>query len=144
MGFWAYYSPSWLGFLFALLMHDQIRAAHPTLGTGAFVAVLIGYGVALGAFSQLMLMGLQGVSAQVLPVPRGRSIRGRPATVGGFLVLLFGVTAVVTAVLFQASAERGTLIAGVVCGLVGVGTLLHYLWNAGTAVQDFAAAGRHE
>ena len=139
MGFWAYYSPSWLGFLFALLMHDQIRAAHPTLGGGVFAAVLVGYGFTLGAFGQLMFIGLQGVAAQVLPVPRGRSIRGGPAALCGYLVLIFGVAAIVTAVLFKASATQGTIISGSVCGLVGLAALLHYVWNSVTAVRDFDA-----
>lgn len=138
MGPFAYYSPLGLGFLLALLSHAAIRAQLPPgwSSTGQWLGV-IGLGVAAGVLCQGLMIGVQGVVAQVLPVPVCRSIRGRAAAAIGFCLIAAVVLLAASAVLFTDSRGPAMLVAA----LAGVATAVAgvvYAWNWPVAVRDFA------
>jgi hypothetical protein len=83
------------------------------------------------------MFGAQGAFAQVLPVPRGRTIRGRGAVVGGALLLAFFVLGVV-GVFFAMNGLFLTATVFVslsVLSLLGFGAV--YFWMIPAAVRDF-------
>jgi hypothetical protein len=140
VGFWGYYSPFLIGIALTFLQSDSIFrqldlwAALPTELRWAAVAAL---SLLAGAACQLLMAGAQGAFAQVLPVPFGRSLRGRPAVVSG-AGLLTGVGLLGAAVLLQ-SPEFPALRNGL-AGLGGASLLIAlgaYLWGLPAAVRDF-------
>lgn len=136
MGFWAYYSPFWLGaLLFAGgYLHTADRTASP-LGLHLLTAFLGGLGA--GVLLQLLMFGAQGAFAQVLPVPAGRSLRGRPAVVAGFSLLLSIGAAAVAWMLYAETLHTAAWIAGILAAGAALGALITYLWGLPAAVQDF-------
>jgi predicted membrane channel-forming protein YqfA (hemolysin III family) len=132
-----YYSPLWLGALLILALNESIRAryafAEPWVqwaGVG-FIAVVF------GLECQFLMIGAQGAFAQVLPVPRGRSIRGRAAAVAGWLaigVFVLGDGAAVMKVNGMGSAALVPGLAALVALIAGV---VIYVWNLPAAVADF-------
>ncbi|HOW69079.1 MAG TPA: hypothetical protein PKY77_00645 [Phycisphaerae bacterium] len=97
-------------------------------------------GVLGAALLQLLMIGLQGVIAGVIPVYRGRSIRGTSAVVIGLLILILNGVGLTVLLSLQTLRELPAgwfwfvSIAGIV-SLVGfIGT---YLWCLPNAVQDF-------
>lgn len=137
MGPWAYYSPLLVGILFVLALGGPLRASWPTLSTTTFSIYLAGLALAGGIVAQLLMVGMQGVRAQVLPVPFGRSIRGRPAVSGGYLIL---VTALLSIVAFLLASESLSIAAWVLlilaCGSA-ISAILIYLWSLPVAQPDF-------
>jgi hypothetical protein len=141
MGFWSYYAPLWGGFLLVLALNDTVRAAvreTPPWNSpvGAWTVVIL-LGLALGINFQLLFVGAQGAFAQVLPVPWGKSVRGRPAVVGGWLLMLaMGLGLITAALLWEA-----VTVAGSVVGMVGGAALalfaVVYVWSLPAAVADF-------
>src|SRR5262245_36041498 len=103
MGPWVYYSPLLVGILLVLALTGSLRAAWPTLSTGVFAPFLIALAIAGGIVAQMILIGLQGVRAQVLPVPFGRSIRGGPAVAAGYLILLTKILLIIALLLASES-----------------------------------------
>ena len=87
MSAWTYYSPLWLGMIVAGVVGygnlEQLSSMEPGLRWTVLVLGCVGVGVQC----QLAMIGCQGVFAQVLPIPRGRSIRGRGAVLGGAFLL---------------------------------------------------------
>jgi hypothetical protein len=137
MGPWVYYSPLMVGMLFVLALSGSLRAAWPTLSTGAFSTFLIALAIAGGIVAQLLMVGLQGVRAQVLPVPFGRSIRGRSAVSAGYLILLTKILLIVALLLASESLTTAAWILLILgCGS-GIGAILIYIWSLPVATPDF-------
>ena len=86
MGPWAYYSPLWLGALLVLALNDSLRGLMVWPEWLEWLAVA-GVAVLAGVQAQVLTIGAQGLFAQVLPVPIGKSIRGGPAVLGGTLLI---------------------------------------------------------
>ena len=137
MGRWTYYSPGWLGAVFAVLAHDLYGEALPAGGTQEYWASVVGVALAFGLLCQLTMLGAQGALGQVLPVPGGRTIRGRGATATGWLILLSVALAAVTGLLrWEAVSLAANVFAGA-AGLAAAGALGVYAWSWPTAVRDF-------
>ena len=129
MGPWTYYSPLWLGTIIAgVVGYNRLDQLTVLLVVGC---------VLVGVQCQLVMIGAQGIFAQVLPVPRGRSIRGRSAVVGG-TCLLGGVAFGIVAVLLHLEEVRvaplvlATLSLGCLAGVV-----ITYAWYWPFAARDF-------
>ena len=137
MGPWVYYSPLKVGILFVLALSGSLRAAWPTLSTSSFSAALTALALAGGIVAQLLMIGLQGIRAQVLPVPFGRSIRGGPAVSAGYLILLTKILLIVALLLASESLTTAawTLLI-LACG-TGIGAILIYIWSFPVATPDF-------
>ncbi|HPM23412.1 MAG TPA: hypothetical protein PLP66_05865, partial [Phycisphaerae bacterium] len=76
MGRATYYSPLWLGALLVLALNEPLRVGL-TLPDATEWLIVAALAIAAGLQSQVLLVGAQGAFAQVLPVPWGRSVRGR-------------------------------------------------------------------
>ena len=138
MGRWTYYCPLWLGTLLAGALVATYREQLPPMRTGVLVAAVICGCVACGVLCQLLLIGAQGLFAQVLPVPGGRSIRGRGAVVGGGFVFLWSAAGLVAALLRIEGLTTAWVVPGV-ASLAGlVGAAVTYAWCWPMAVRDFA------
>jgi len=139
MGRAAYYSPMVLGVLLVLGLNRAVledpRVA--PLSEGARWAMLGVVCVLAGLLCQLLMIGAQGLFAQVLPVPGGRSVRGRPAKAAGSLIIVAASCAFAGAV-FE-SEGWGPMAWGAwgLCLLSGVGALLIYIWSWPMAERDF-------
>ncbi len=142
MGPWTYYSPLWIGALLVLALADLIRAGLPPMAPWAQWLAVAGLAVLSGVQCQLLMIGAQGAFAQVLPVPWGRSIRGRPAELVGWLWIAWVLLSAVTALL----AYEGLAPAAWVIGGLGVADLavavVAYAWNVPAAVPDFRSRDR--
>jgi hypothetical protein len=142
MGFWTYYSPLGIGVVLALVLHEAIWAhapAMPAWGRWPFVA---GVAVGVGLLCQLMLIGVQGAFAQVLPVPVGRSIRGPGAMLGGWLIIVAIVLGAAGGLLRSEELHRAGLVIVVLGLLAAAGALITYVWCWPTAVRDFGKDAR--
>jgi len=137
MGFWTYYSPLGLGLLLTLVLHEAVWAHAPLLPMWAYWPFVVVVGVGVGLLCQLMLIGVQGAFAQVLPVPVGRSIRGRGAVVGGGLIIACVVLAAVAGLLRLEELGRAALTIGLLSLASAVGAGISYIWCWPTAVRDF-------
>jgi hypothetical protein len=84
------------------------------------------------------MAGLQGIFARVLPVPMGRSIRGRVAQVVGGLVLGFEATgALAVGLYFLSDSDKSAFVYFVFPGACLVIALFLYLKNCLGAAHDF-------
>lgn len=140
MGPYAYYSPIAIGFLLTLILNAAIQERLPASWTPTSVWITICLlGIAAGLLAQLLMIGSQGIAAQVLPVPVGRSLRGRPAVLSGFCVIATVVLLGSAAVMSGDSPGPARLVAvmGVVIGLAGA---VIYAWGWPTATRDFDRA----
>jgi len=140
MGPWTYYSPLLIGILItaigyqSVLEHSVVIGWPEGLRWGAVAAVALLRGLAL----QLAMIGLQGVLAQVVPVPSGRSIRGRAAVLIGVLTLATQALGVVALLVWGQESvvlARYALAAPVATGLAA---LIAYGWSWPVAARDFA------
>lgn len=139
MGRFTYYSPLLAGFALAGLMHDLIWSQVPFKVSEQMhwpIVLLVGLTWALEF--QLLMIGAQGLFAQVLPVPGGRSIRGGLATAGGSLICLFFVASIVGQLLVGERAFSISLTLGVTALLSAIGAVVCYVWGWPTAQRDFA------
>jgi hypothetical protein len=137
MGPWTYYSPLWLGAIIAGVVGYSALDQFPSMPVWLLWLVFVVGCVLVGVQCQLVLIGAQGIFAQVLPVPRGRSIRGRGAAVGGSFLIGWVVFSVV-AVLFRSEEMRAAPLAlGVVALLCLAGAVITYVWCWPLAVRDF-------
>ncbi len=137
MGPFAYYTPLWLGTaISAALMH----ASGYGLEWSFRVPLLILLGIPVGLVAQLAMIGAQGAFAQVLPVPVGKSIRGRSAAVCGMLTLLAvaAASAGFVLVLEEEAINRATVVLLTIGGICAVCALGVYVWSLPAAVRDFA------
>lgn len=138
MGRFTYYCPAALGAGLTLTLAKTIAEAAPAmLRDSPWVWVGLS-ALAAGVICQVLMVSAQGVLAQVLPVPGGRSIRGRAAVGGGFL-LGSGVLCAPVAALLYSEGFGGA--AWIVAG-VGLAALLTftalYIWNLPVARRDFS------
>lgn len=136
MNVWTYYSPLLLGLAFGVMI--AINNAPDPVHSG-YVAVAAGWVLVLGLACQAAFTGMQGVSAQVLPVPIGRSIRGRGASVTGALLLLTVALAAAGAVLHFQKYHFGATVVFIAGAAAGLATGISYFWCLATAVADFRA-----
>lgn len=138
MGRATYYSPFMLGVAVTLSLHSVIRGGMPPdWGDWSWVA-LGGVSLGVGTLCQLLMIGAQGLFAQVIPVPAGRSIRGPGAKACGAAVLLCGVLAAATALLRSEQMSTPMWVALGLSVASGAVALLTYIWCWPTAVRDFA------
>lgn len=143
MGRWTYYSPLLLGFVFILLLNDSLREQQwmlPLTPLRQWLAVL-GLAVGFGLLVQLVMVGAQGAFAQVLPVPGGRSFRGRPAVLGGASLVAAVAATIVAAFLYNEGLRSAAWTLGVVAAVAYLLVCLVYFWSMPIAVHDFGARG---
>ncbi len=139
MGRWTYYAPLWLGVLVILSLNDAIRAALKSYEPAQQWLVVIAAALAGGLHCQALLIGSQGAFAQVLPVPRGKSIRGTPAVVAGWLLIFWFVLSIVTLLLALEQIYAGVLVVGITAAAALLSSLATYAWSLPAAVADFRA-----
>jgi predicted membrane channel-forming protein YqfA (hemolysin III family) len=94
--------------------------------------------VLTGVILQLGMIGLQGVFAGVLPVPLGRSIRGRVATAVGYLLLSWFVLGCIGIPIGLLSGSPiAFVVLAVSSGISLLAAVLMYVLQIPTAVHDF-------
>lgn len=141
MGPWTYYSPLWLGALLVLAINDMIRAAylHPDWLEWLIVA---GWAVVSGVALQVLFVGAQGVFAQVIPVPLGKSIRGGAGAGIGWALIAGILLLAVAGLLFREGVSRAAWVLLAV-SVISFGTaIVLYVWNVPAAVRDFGDGRR--
>jgi hypothetical protein len=139
MGRWTYYSPLLLGTVLSFILFLTYRELLPPLP--AWLLWLSGCVGALlaGLCCQLVLIGSQGAFAQVLPVPSGRSIRGRGAVVTGVLALAgLGLGAVAGLLRAEEGLQFWSFLAGALSLASLLAAMAAYIWSLPAAVRDFA------
>lgn len=141
MGRWAYYSPLWLGALLVLAMNDSLRAQLPKAEPWVQWLAVAGAAVLFGVQCQVLMIGVQGAFAQVLPVPRGKSIRGGAAVAGGWLLIGWFALSAVTGLLGYEEVTTAARVLGLLSLTSLVGAVIIYVWNIPAAVPDFGTEG---
>jgi hypothetical protein len=139
MGRWAYYSPLFVGIMLVVLVNDALRTALPTLAAGWQWLIVAGAALAVGIQCQVLMVGVQGAFAQVLPVPRGRSIRGPGAVIGGWLLVLWVGLAGAAALLQYGGVGPAALVVGVAALAALLAAGLVYVWSLPAAMADFGS-----
>jgi len=145
MGVWTYYSPLWMGPAVVLLLNKLFRAAFPPMELAGEWAFLGAVGVVVALLGQLLMVGAQGAFAQVVPVPLGKSVRGRGAVVVGGLVVLAVALLGFAGLRLLLRGEAGfddALRWAAVGGAVLVAALVVYGWLWPMAVADFRRGER--
>ena len=140
MGPLAYYAPFFLGILLTALNWSAIQQYVPATWSGWFWPLLVALCLAAGVLAQLLMIGAQGVFAQVLPVPRGRSIRGPAAILGGALILAAAILTLIATLLLAEQFATPAIVAAIGAGLSGVAAVAAYAWNIPAALHDFVRA----
>lgn len=138
MSRWAYYSPLWLGALLVLALNEPLRGAM-NFSDAVEWLIVVGAALTFGIACQVLLTGVQGAFAQVLPVPGGRSLRGGPAMAAGWLLIAwFVLGAATTLFAFEPEVPRWVVVAGLVLTAACLlAALLIYAWNLPAADADF-------
>lgn len=137
MGRGAYYAPGLVVAALALIVYVDNTDQLPPWENWQHVLAGAGFAVGAALIAQLAMVGAQGAFAQVLPVPGGRSVRGRSAAWAGGLVLVWFGLGLVAAVL---GAERIRVGPWVFAGISLAPLLLAlgiYVWALPTAQRDF-------
>ena len=142
MGPWSYYSPLWLAALIVLALNDFIRGALLRPEWQEWL-ILAGVAAAAAVQAQLAMFGAQGVFAQVLPVPIGKSIRGGPAVLSGALLLGWVLLSCAAILLGYEEVGLPARMVGVAALAALAGALVVYIWALPTAVADFRARERY-
>jgi len=141
MGRATYYSPLWLGALLVLALNEPLRVGL-TLPDATEWLIVAALAIAAGLQSQVLLVGAQGAFAQVLPVPWGRSVRGRSAALAGWLLIAWVWLSVVTVMLGFETVTQAALVVGALSLAALAGALIVYIWYIPAAVRDFATDER--
>lgn len=138
MNRWTYYMPLMAGIVLVCLLNNIVRELLPVAQPWLQWTVVAGVAIAAGLLGQAVLIGSQGVFAQVLPVPGGRSIRGGGAQAAGWLLLSGLLLLCATAVLWHEMIVVAAIGVGILAtiGLIAAGLI--YLWNLPAAIRDFA------
>lgn len=138
MGRFTYYSPFGLGFALILILHGWVReSCPPVLVAWPWLYVgLVALGI--GLLCQLVMIGVQGAFAQVLPAPGGRSIRGGAARLAGGLLIGCGVTALIGALLRSEGLAAAPWVLLGLSPIQAAGAILVYIWSWPAALRDFA------
>ncbi len=142
MGRWTYYSPILIGIIFALLARELLDRAVPREPAWYYWLIVSGAALLFGLQCQILMIGAQGVSAQVLPVPGGRSIRGRAAVGTGWLLLAWFAFVLVGTVLTWEGAGLVATIALCLSLLALLSAVITYIWCWPTALRDFDTSDR--
>lgn len=137
MSAWTYYSPLWLGAIIAGVVGYGLLDQFPPLPAWALWSCFAGLCLLAGLQCQLALIGAQGIFAQVLPVPRGRSVRGEAAVLGGALLLGWVVLSAVAGLLWFEDMLWAPLAVGGASLLCLAGAAITYVWCWPTAARDF-------
>jgi len=144
MGPWMYYAPLWVGTLVSACVALTGMKAFMDVWEGsiwlviAVAAVVLLMCVWTGLSLQLLMIGVQGVFARVVPVPVGRSIRGGAAQGVGGLILGSYVIGSFAGVARLLPAQQMLILAcSAASGLCLLAALVVYLTNAFGAVRDF-------
>jgi hypothetical protein len=156
MSRFTYYSPLWAGALLAALAVAALVDSPPGPLRSPFsgwprIMDLAARCLAFGLLCQLVMLGCQGAFAQVLPVPGGRSIRGRGAVTAGGLLLAAIVSAVAAyqiatteladlGPVLTGNAARSGPMAWVAAGIGAaslLGAAISYVWCLPAAIRDF-------
>ncbi len=137
MGLWTYYSPLLLGTLLAWLIAANSWSTVEIWPAWQRTLLLVLGCPLVGGLCQVGMLGAQGAFAQVLPVPPGRSIRGRAAVLTGAAILATlaaGAVAVFLAVQDVRAAAWTLAAIAALCLLLAASA---YAWNIPAAVHDF-------
>lgn len=135
MSAFSYYSPFLLGVAFCALVIAS--GFEELVGTQRIVAYAVACPL-VGLLFQFKMVGVQGLMAQVLPVPVGKSIRGRGAVVTGVL-LLAAVLCVDGAILLGVEGmTRVVTVLAMAGGAFAVAAFGAYAWSLPAAVRDFS------
>jgi hypothetical protein len=138
MSAWSYYSPFWLGTLIAALVMALGWNSLWELPGWQVTLILGGVSLAFGVLCQIEMFAVQGAFGQVLPVPGGRTIRGRAAVFAG-VFLFCAVKGALICAFFVSEGVRGqAMLAGVTAGGLLLAFLGLYAWSLPAAVRDFA------
>lgn len=138
MGRMTYYAPLLIGFLFGAA---TANLAFPELDAASrwwFWTGVVLMGLQVGVVCQTAMIGAQGVWAQVLPVPGGRSIRGQIAVFSGTCLLASMVTGVASGLLLLEDMTTPALIVGVLHWALLLTAIGGYIWGWPLARRDFA------
>lgn len=138
MGALTYYSPLGIGAVLAALLLVTYRQHLPALPGWQLALLAVAICAAAGLACQLLMVAAQGAFAQVLPAPKGRSIRGRGAVVAGWLLLIGVLLGFATALLLAQAMSLPADIAGGMSLLCLIAAAITYIWCWPTAVRDFA------
>ena len=129
MGAWTYYSPLWLGTIIAgVVGYNRLHQLTVLFVVGC---------VLVGVQCQLVMIGAQGIFARVLPVPGGRSIRGRSAAVGGTCLLGWAAFGIVAVLLHLEEVRVAPLVLATLSLGCLAGVLITYAWCWPFAARDF-------
>ena len=143
MGIWTYYSPLGIGFILVLALHESVGSSAPTAWPQwTYWPFVIVIGLLAGLLCQLLMIGVQGAFAQVLPVPIGRSIRGRGAVVGGGLIIATVALAAIAGLLKTQEMGLPSLVTGILTLAAAIGALITYIWCWPVAPRDFTNRNR--
>lgn len=137
MSRWTYYCPLWLGAIIAAAVGYSALGQLPPMATWLLYVLYVAGCLLTGVQCQLAMIGAQGLFAQVLPVPHGRSIRGGAAMLGGTFLLGWVALSVVTALLWTEKLPVAPLVLAVVSVLCLAGAVITYVWCWPVAVRDF-------
>ena len=133
-----YYSPLWLDTLLSAVVNVTAFRSRREGSILMFMLIILLSSVGIGLGGQLVMIGSQGLFARALPVPMGRSTRGRVAQVIGGLVLGFDVIGLVAVVLyFLSDSHKPAFLLFAFSGVCLVIALFIYLMNCPGAVHDF-------
>lgn len=137
MGPWVYFSPLLVGAGLMLALLDTLRAKAPAMPAWLMYVYLPALVIAGGVVAQLLLIGMQGVRAQVLPVPFGKSIRGSSAACAGYLILGCALSGVIAFLLASESLTIAAWILAISATAMAIFAILLYLWSLPGALPDF-------
>jgi hypothetical protein len=141
MGPWTYYSPLWLGALLVLALNDSLRALMIWPEWLEWLAVA-GVAILAGVQAQVLMIGAQGLFAQVLPVPIGKSIRGGPAVLAGTLLIGWVLLSAAAVLLGLEEIALPAKSVGVAALVLLAAALAVYVWSLPAAVADFRSGRR--
>lgn len=130
----AYYSPFWIGAL--IWIGILVAQEHSVFGD----PLLMGSVLAAGLACQFVMIGVQGAFAQVLPVPVGKSIRGRGAVITGCLILASSVVLGASGLIAMDEITPAAVVSGVIGAVLVLCALGAYIWCLPAAARDFDRA----
>jgi hypothetical protein len=126
-----------LGALLVLALNESIRAPYASREPWVQWTLVGVVAVLFGLQCQILMIGAQGAFAQVLPVPGGRSIRGRAAVLGGWLLIVWFAAASISVVLWMSGMFAATLVLQIIAVAALLAAIATYIWSLPAAMADF-------